>query len=383
MALPRPLEGVRVLDLSQIIAGPACGRGLADLGADVIKIESPGGDLSRTVPPIIDGIGALYAQMNAGKRHLCVDIRAAAGAELIARMAEKSDVVIENFRPGVLTARGLGYAALAARNPRLIYLSISGFGQTGVWSARRAHAPLLHAEGGTIEAAARLRRQPPVPEVHQHADLYSGYFGVSAVCAALYQRERTGAGQHLDVALAEVLLYASDQVVMDLLDYDGPREFDTWTYPVVTLSSGETVCLVGNPLRLYGRWMAALGAEPGEPPADEQTANAKVTEAVRRFGDAAALQAALAIDRLVCTVVQRSTTLLASEWAQEREVLGLAAPGVRAPAAPWRSSAAEIRMAGPAALVGADTRDVLRDLLALNEPEIDALAASGVIRTAP
>jgi CoA:oxalate CoA-transferase len=318
--------------------------------------------------------------MNAGKRHLCVDIRAAAGAELVARMAEQSDVLIENFRPGVLTARGLGYVALAARNPRLIYLSISGFGQTGVWSDRRAHAPLLHAEGGTIEVAARLRGQQPVPEVHQHADLYSGHFGVSAVCAALYQRERTGAGQHLDVALAEVLLYASDQVVMDLLDYEGPREFDTWTYPVVTLASGEIVCLVGNPLRLYDRWMAALGAEPGVPPTDEHTANANVTDAVRRFGDAAALQAALAADRLVCTVVQRSTTLLASEWAQERQVLGLAAPGVRAPAAPWRSSAAEIRMTGSAKAIGADTREILRDLLDLDEPEIDAMAASGVIR---
>ena len=87
MPLPRPLEGVRVLDLSQIIAGPACGRVLADLGAEVVKIESPAGDLSRTVPPIVDGIGALYAQMNAGKRHLCVDIRTAAGAELVARLA--------------------------------------------------------------------------------------------------------------------------------------------------------------------------------------------------------------------------------------------------------------------------------------------------------
>ena len=165
------------------------------------------------------------------------------------------------------------------------------------------------------------------------------------------------------MALAEVLLYASDQVVMDLLHYDGPREFDTWTYPVVTLDSGETVCLVGNPLRLYGRWMTALGAEPGAPPVDEHTASAKVAAAVRRFADAAAVQAALAADGLVCTVVQPSTTLLASEWAAEREVLGTAAPGVRAPASPWRSSAAEIRIAGPATVIGADTRDVLRDLL--------------------
>jgi len=383
MPLPRPLEGVRVLDLSQIIAGPACGRMLADLGAEVVKIESPRGDLCRTVPPHVDGIGALYAQMNAGKRHVCADIRMSAGANLVARMAARCDVVIENFRPGVLAARGLGYPELTETNPRLVYLSISGFGQTGIWSERRAHAPLLHAEGGTIEVAARLRGQPPVPEVHQHADLYSGYFGVSAVCAALYQRERTGVGQHLDVALAEVLLYASDQVVMDLLDYDGPREFDTWTYPVVTLDSGETVCLVGNPLRLYGRWMAALGAEPGGPPADEHDASVRVAVAVRRFEDADALRAALAVDGLVCTVVQPATTLLASDWAEERQVLGQVAPGVRAPASPWRSSGAEIRVTGPATAVGADTRDVLRDLLALSELEIEALAASGAIGVAP
>ena len=380
MPLPRPLEGVRVLDVSQIIAGPACGRVLADLGADVVKVESPAGDLCRTVPPIVEGIGALYAQMNAGKRHLCVDIRSPEGAEILARLAEQSDVLIENFRPGALSGRGLGYEALAVRNPRLIYLSISGFGQQGVWSERRAHAPLLHAEGGTMEVAARLRGLAPVPEVHQHADLYSGYLAVSAVCAALYQRERTGAGQHLDVALAEVLLYTSDQVVMDLLAYDGPREFDTWTYPVVTLDSGETVCLVGNPLRLFERWMTALGGDASLPPHDESGARAAVEAAVRRFPDAAALQAALAPHRLVSTVVQPAATLLASEWARQREVLGLAAPGVRAPAAPWRSSSAEIRMAGMASPIGAHSRDVLAEFLHLEESEIAALADSGVVR---
>jgi CoA:oxalate CoA-transferase len=381
MPLPRPLEGVRVLDLSQIIAGPACGRVLADLGADVVKIESPAGDLCRTVPPIVDGIGALYAQMNAGKRHLCADIRSPEGAELVARLAEQCDVLIENFRPGALRARGLGYEALAARNPRLVYLSISGFGQKGVWSERRAHAPLLHAEGGTMEVAARLRGLPPVPEVHQHADLYSGYLAVSAVCAALYQREHTGAGQQLDVALAEVLLYASDQVVMDLLAYDGPREFDTWTYPVVTLDSGETVCLVGNPLRLCERWLAALGGDPASAPSDASAAREVVEAAARRFPDAAALQAALAPHRLVSTVVQPATTLLGSEWAQERHVLGEAAPGVRAPAAPWRSSSAEIGMSAMASPIGAHSRQVLRDLLHLDDEEIGALVESGVIRT--
>ncbi len=143
-----------------------------------------------------------------------------------------------------------------------------------------------------MEVAARLHGASPVPEVHQHADLYSGHLGVSAICAALYQREKTGAGQHLDLALAEALLYSSDQVVIDLLGYDGPREFDTWTYPVVTLASGEIVCLIGNPLRLFKRWMAALDAEGEiEPPADEESARAAIVEAASRFPDASSLQA--------------------------------------------------------------------------------------------
>jgi crotonobetainyl-CoA:carnitine CoA-transferase CaiB-like acyl-CoA transferase len=168
---------------------------------------------------------------------------------------------------------------------------------------------------------------------------------------------------------------------MDLLAYDGPREFDTWTYPVVTLDSGETVCLVGNPLRLFERWMAALGGDSSLLPTNEPEACAAVEAAVRRFPDAGALQAALAPHRLVSTVVQPAATLLASDWADERDVLGLAAPGVQAPASPWRSSAAEIRMAGMASPIGAHSRQVLREFLHLEEGEITALADAGVIRT--
>lgn len=379
MSLPRPLEGVVVLDLSQIIAGPTCGRVLADLGADVIKVEAPTGDLCRIVPPEIDGIGALYAQLNAGKRHVAVDIRTDRGAALVASLAERADVLLENFRPGALAGRGLGYDALAARNPRLVYLSISGFGQDGVWSERRAHAPLLHGEGGTIEARSRLLGTAPAPEVHQHADLYSGFFGVGAVCAALFQRERTGVGQHLDVALAEALVYASDQVVFDLLAYDGPREFDTWTYPVVTMPSGEVVCLIGNPLRLFDRWMSALGAEPAATPADEHAAAEAVSAAASRFPDAASLAAALAPHRMVSTVVQPAGRLLETAWARERGVVGMAAPGIPVPAAPWRSSGAAIGISGHAARVGAHTREVLGTLLGLGEQEIEALLAEGVV----
>jgi CoA:oxalate CoA-transferase len=380
VVLPRPLDGVRVLEFSQIVAGPACGRLLADLGAEVIKIESPSGDLARSVPPDIEGIGALYAQFNAGKRHVCLDIRTPRGSEVATTLADRCDVVLQNFRPGALAAHGLGYDRLAERNPRLIYLSISGFGQEGPWSERRGHAPLLHAEGGTMEAGARLRGGPAQPEVYQHADLYSGYFGVSAVCAALYQRDRTGRGQHLDLALAEALLYASDQLVVDLLAYEGRREFDTWTYPVVTLANGDVVCLIGNPVRLFDRWMTALGGEPGQtPPVDERAARASIVEAATRFPDALSLQAALAEHRLGSAVVQPATRLLESEWATHRGVLAEASPGVRVPAAPWRSTGATIGLAGTAGRIGEHTTEVLTDLLGLAGEEIEDLRQSGAI----
>src|SRR3954453_9377657 len=141
MSLPGPLDGVRVLDLSQIVAGPACTRVLADLGADVIKMRSPKGELSRAVPPFVEEVGALYAQLNAGKRSMCIDIRTPEGTDLVARLAERSDIFVENYRPGALAGRGLGYASLGARNPGLVYLSVSGFGQEGPWAARRGHAP--------------------------------------------------------------------------------------------------------------------------------------------------------------------------------------------------------------------------------------------------
>jgi CoA:oxalate CoA-transferase len=381
MSLPRPLEGIRVLDLTQIIAGPVCGRALADLGADVMKVEAPVGDLARWVPPAVDGIGVQYAQFNAGKRHLCIDIRAEGGSELVASLAEKSDVLLENFRPGALAGRGLGFEALSARNPRLIYLSISGFGQSGPWAQRKGHAPLLHAEAGMIESVARLHGTAPVPEVSQHADLYSGFLAVGAVCAALYQRERTGVGQHLDVALAEALLYVSDQIAVDLLDYDGPRGFDSWTYAMVNAANGETGCVVGNPLTMYPRCLMALGGDASQPaPTTAAEAAQRITALAAVFPSAAALKAAMAEHGVVCAIVQPARTLVESKWGQHRGVVSEVAPGVRVPTAPWRSTGAEIGIAGPAATIGAHTREVLDQVLNLSPTEINLLFESGVIR---
>src|SRR3954468_2864052 len=170
----RPLDGVRVVDLSRVLSGPSCGKALADLGADVIKVEPPEGDLTRTAQPRVGGVPAYFAQQNCGKRCISVDLRLPAGRELVVDLAAAADVVLENFRPGVLDRLGLGYETVSTRNPKVVFCSITGYGHDGPMAGRRAYAPVMHAEIGLMEFGARRLKTEPRPESISHADLYSG-----------------------------------------------------------------------------------------------------------------------------------------------------------------------------------------------------------------
>ena len=150
-----PLEGLRVLDMSRVLAGPFAGRMFADLGADVVKLEPPDGDTTRLWGADIGGNPGYYHQQNTGKRNVSIDRTKPRAAELVKALAAKSDIVIENFRPGVAGRLGVGYAALSEANPRLVMLSISGFGQEGPEAQRAAFAPVIHAEAGLIDRQAR------------------------------------------------------------------------------------------------------------------------------------------------------------------------------------------------------------------------------------
>ena len=145
---PGPLDGVRVLDLSRVLSGPHCARVLVDLGADVIKVEPPDGDLTRYSWPRFHSIASYFTQQNCGKRNVSLDLKQPRAVDLLRTMARGSDVVLENFRPGVMDRMGLGYDVLSADNPRLVYASITGYGQTGPWKDRRAYAPVVGAESG-------------------------------------------------------------------------------------------------------------------------------------------------------------------------------------------------------------------------------------------
>ena len=377
--LGAPLAGVRVLDLSQVIAGPLCGRVLADLGADVIKIEAPTGDRTREVLPLVNGQSLYYTHMNAGKRGVGVDVRTDVGAVVVARLAEHADVFVENFRPGVLARRGLGAEDLLARNPRLVYCSISGWGQDGPWANRQAYAPLIHAEAGRIELAARLRGEPPRQEVHNHGDINAAMCAASAVLAALFQAERTGRGQHLDVSLAEALVYTDEWSATDVHGYGRDRLFDIWTHGVFTLGDGSDVALVGNPVRMWDHWLAALGEDPRPCPDDHAEALVTLRALVARVPDYPALEAKLEAFPMFVAEVRSVSDLAATPWAEARDVFRELEPDTRVVAAPFRSRDADVGVRGPAPRAGEHTRAVLAELLGLDDDELDALIAQGAI----
>src|SRR5690349_10472225 len=233
-----PLEGVRVLDFSIMLAGPYCARLLADVGAEVIKIEPPEGDDMRLRAPLRHGNSAYFGQLNAGKRSLALDLKSGEAIELVHRLVEQTDIIVENFRPGVMDRLGLGYDALRAINPRLIYCSISGYGQSGPAAERAAYAMIVHAESGFDRALMRYAgdRDRPAAGAIFVADVLGGIYGYSAIQTALVQRARTGLGQRIDVALMDCML---NLLVYELQEAQFPAQAPRSTYGPVRASDGD------------------------------------------------------------------------------------------------------------------------------------------------
>jgi crotonobetainyl-CoA:carnitine CoA-transferase CaiB-like acyl-CoA transferase len=200
---PLALDGIRVLDLSRVIAGPWCGALLADFGADVIKVEDTGaGDESRTWPPQKDGETAAYLLFNRNKRGMTLDLKAAEGVEIIKGLVAKSDVLVENFRTGTMESFGLGYDLLAQINPRLIYCSVSAFGRTGPRKDSPGYEALMQAFSGIMSITGEPGGQP-VRSAVSFLDLTTGILCALGVIAAVHQRERTGLGQRVDGSLLD------------------------------------------------------------------------------------------------------------------------------------------------------------------------------------
>src|SRR5882724_6909847 len=233
-----PLDGVRVLDFSIMLAGPYCARLLADVGADVIKIEPPEGDDMRLRAPLRDGHSAYFGQLNAGKRSLALDLKSPEAIKLVHRLVAQTDILVENFRPGVMERLGLGYETLREINPRLIFCSISGYGQSGPAAERAAYAMIVHAESGFDRALMRYAgdRNRPASGAVFVADVLGGIFGYSAIQTALVQRTRMGKGQRIDVALMDCML---NLLVYELQEAQLPICASRPTYGPVRARDGD------------------------------------------------------------------------------------------------------------------------------------------------
>jgi crotonobetainyl-CoA:carnitine CoA-transferase CaiB-like acyl-CoA transferase len=206
--LTKSFEGLRVLDFSTTIAGPHCTRMLADMGAEVIKVETTEGETMRTRPPVRNNCSTAFGQLNIGKNSLVLDLKSSGGIEVIRRLIASTDVLVENFRPGVMRRLKLDYDSLKGINPKLIYCSISGYGQTGPSAELPAYAPVIHAASGYEMAHLAYqpgRSRPDYCGIY-HADVLTGVYAFGAVSAALYQRHSTELGQHIDVSMLESML---------------------------------------------------------------------------------------------------------------------------------------------------------------------------------
>jgi crotonobetainyl-CoA:carnitine CoA-transferase CaiB-like acyl-CoA transferase len=394
-----------VLDLTRVLSGPHATRMLADLGAEVIKVEPPAGDLTRFSNPRVHSLATYFIQQNTGKRNVSLDLGHPEAVELLRRLVERCDVLVENFRPGVMDRMGLGWEVLSARHPRLVMASISGYGATGPWVHRRAYAPVVGAESGVTKLQGDARAHGAPGQAHyandplSHADVYTALECASAVLAALYQRERTGRGQHIDIAMAQTMLYVNEHVHDQL--YDGPvppewiRSFQPGDYPVLTVADGTTVVVSGHPAErgTFDRFASAMGrpelaSDPRfvDVPARLAHLNElldELTAWAATFPDAHTLEEHLAQHELAMGVLRSVRELAESEWARERgaivEVDDRGGGTVRIPDAPWRFSDATVGVRGVPKYRGEDNREVLGELLGLDAAELDRLERSGVL----
>ena len=382
----RPLSGVRVLDMSRVFAGPVAGRAFADLGADVVKIESPEGDITRLWGHKIAGLSTYFTQQNCGKRNVCVDLQHDDGRELVARLAGEADVLLENFRPGVMARFGLDWPTLSARHPELIMLSISGFGQEGPESQRAAYASVIHAEAGLIEPRDGGPGPLDIDLPVSAADVLSGMHGVIAVMAALRVRDSTGIGQYIDMAMMDAMTFSSDIIVMSL---DGYKASESVKGEVWDTAAGPMMITGG--LRWIWHQLAATHDLHDPTPKDADVAD-KVASRTRIITD------------FLCSLPDRESVIRAFEdanlaWAELRQGRDvIESPTLRARGSvveiddraggkrevigsPYRMSVSDTSDPGVAAHRGEHNREVLAEWLGCERSEIEALVAGEVLQT--
>jgi len=399
------LDGVTILDLSRVLAGPWCTQLLADLGARVIKVERPGeGDDTRawgppwqeSADPTGRRMSSYFMSANRGKQSVAVDISQPEGAALVRALAAQCDVLVENFKVGGLAKYGLGYEALSAIDPRLIYCSITGFGQDGPYAERPGYDFVVQGMGGLMGLTGVPDGEPMRAGV-AITDLMTGMYAVSGVLAALLQRERTGRGQHIDVALLDVQVATmANQALYYLVTGQNPARHGNAhasivPYEAFSTRNGDITVAAGNDAQ-FRRLCVVLGEPALGFDAEYATNAARVRNrqalvlrlgAMMRDWDQASLLRALEAHGVPAGPINTMTQVFADEQVRHREmafaqtspVFG-EVPAVRCP---LRFGEASHSAGSAPPVLGADTENVLIEFLGLDAARMCALRKSGVI----
>lgn len=394
-----PLAGVRVIELSQYVAGPLAGRMLADLGAEVIKLEfAPKGDLVRYYPPLRGKASVGIIAYNRGKRSVCIDIKRPEGARLAADLICQSDVMLENFSPGVLPKYGLGYDQLRQRNPRLIMCSISGFGQNGPLAFKPANDVISLASSGLLHLIGDPNGTPAIPAMTM-GDCSGGLHGFGAICAALYMREKTGEGTHIDLSLNECLTHLLDNhYVMFQLTSGKVVPMRTGSHfpavsPMGVFKARDgyvtLACMIHQwPLftELIGR--PEMATDPRFDTIEKRIHNreavtAAVEEWLQSFESRDQALAILDQNHILNSPVLDVPQAMENEQMQARNALdSVTYPGtgpIRVCKTPINFSNAEVRVTGNPPMVGEHNREVLGALLELSDSQIEEMTHAGVL----
>lgn len=361
-------------------------------------MEPPEGDLTRFAFPRVGSMSTYFAQQNIGKLNISLDLKQPEAIELIKKVVAECDVLVENYRGGVMSKLGLSYDDLAKINPRLIYASISGYGNSGPWMHRRAYATVVNAETGLTGIQARARGVFPTNDPHSHADVYTGMETSAAILAALYQRTSTGVGQYIDVSMAQTMLYVNEHVQNELFEGDVPddqiRSFQPGDYPILESKDGYQIVVSGHPAE-RGTFDLFVNAMKRPHMYDDP-----------RFGDVAsrlrnlpALQNELrewakeltaqeaedvmAEAGLAMGIVRTMDELAHTEWAKERNVIVNAddrsGSSFRVPNSPWMFSGSSTSTRGIPKFRGEDNEAVLTQFAGLTHEDVERLTAAGVL----
>jgi crotonobetainyl-CoA:carnitine CoA-transferase CaiB-like acyl-CoA transferase len=398
-----PLKGVRVVDYSHFLAGPFMGRCMAALGAEVIKVERPtAGDAGRAHPGFKDGQSGYFLQHNMGKQGLCVDLRDKRGLDLMLKLADTANVFIENYRPGALDRLGLGYKALSARNPKLIYCSVSAYGHTGPYADRPGFGLIAEAMSGAMAQVGAPGETPPLLRMPL-ADMYAGIHGVAAINAALFGRAASGRGQHIDLALYDCMVSMHDFAVqryflsggVDLPQQTGSGQPESTVYGAFPAKDGNLV-IAAQVDDAWNRLAKLIGGEAlaaderFTKPAARNAHYAEAMEIVRAWTLAQPSRNACleALDKagVPCAPVQTIDEVVRDPQIQargmlveqEHPVLGK----VTLPDLPFRFSDCDTTIRTPAPLLGEDNRRIAASL-GFSEETIDEMARDGVLYAEP